>query len=118
MLRFIVVLAILAHDTVDVAAQGFLALPPLTLAVGDALPALLAGNSVVLKPAEETPYTALATVQLLREAGLPHDVFQVVTGDGATLGDPLIERVDYVSFTGSTAASLLEQTEASTTSLD
>ncbi|WP_227132667.1 succinic semialdehyde dehydrogenase [Halorubellus salinus] len=76
---------------------------PLTLAVGDALPALLAGNSVVLKPAEETPYTALATVALLREAGLPHDAFQVVTGDGATLGDPLIERVDYVSFTGSTA---------------
>ena len=76
---------------------------PLTLAIGDAIPALLAGNSVVLKPAEETPYTALATVALLREAGLPHDAFGVVTGDGETLGDPLIERVDYVSFTGSTA---------------
>jgi succinate-semialdehyde dehydrogenase/glutarate-semialdehyde dehydrogenase len=76
---------------------------PLTLAIGDAIPALLAGNTVVLKPAEETPYTALATVELLREAGLPHDAFQVVTGDGATLGDPLVERVDYVSFTGSTA---------------
>jgi len=76
---------------------------PLTLAIGDAIPALLAGNSVVLKPAGETPYTALATVSLLREAGLPHDAFQVVTGDGATLGDPLIENVNYVSFTGSTA---------------
>ena len=76
---------------------------PLTLAIGDAIPALLAGNTVVLEPAEETPYTALAIVELLREAGLPHDAFQVVTGDGATLGDPLIERVDYVSFTGSTA---------------
>ena len=76
---------------------------PLTLAIGDAIPALLAGNSVALKPAEETPYTALATVALLREAGLPHDAFGVVTGDGETLGDPLIEQVDYVSFTGSTA---------------
>jgi succinate-semialdehyde dehydrogenase/glutarate-semialdehyde dehydrogenase len=76
---------------------------PLTLAVGDAIPALLAGNTVVLKPAEETPYTALATAALLREAGLPHDAFGVVPGDGETLGDPLIEAVDYVSFTGSTA---------------
>jgi len=76
---------------------------PLTLAVGDAIPALLAGNSVVLKPAEETPYTALATVELLREAGLPHDALQVVAGEGERLGDPLVERVDYVSFTGSTA---------------
>ncbi|NHN43083.1 succinate-semialdehyde dehydrogenase (NADP(+)) [Halorubellus sp. JP-L1] len=76
---------------------------PLTLAVGDAIPALLAGNAVVLKPAGETPYTALATVELLREAGLPHDAFHVVAGEGKRLGDPLIERVDYVSFTGSTA---------------
>jgi succinate-semialdehyde dehydrogenase/glutarate-semialdehyde dehydrogenase len=76
---------------------------PLTLAVGDAIPALLAGNSVVLKPAEETPYTALLTVALLREAGLPHDAFGVVPGEGEALGDPLIEAVDYVSFTGSTA---------------
>jgi succinate-semialdehyde dehydrogenase/glutarate-semialdehyde dehydrogenase len=75
---------------------------PLTLAIGDAIPALLAGNTVVLKPAEQTPYTALATVELLREAGLPHDAFQVVTGDGEALGGPLVERVDYVSFTGST----------------
>jgi len=76
---------------------------PLALAISDALPALVAGNSVVLKPASITPYTALLSKELLEEAGLPEDVFQVVTGGGSTLGDPLIDRVDYVGFTGSTA---------------
>jgi succinate-semialdehyde dehydrogenase/glutarate-semialdehyde dehydrogenase len=76
---------------------------PLTLAIGDAIPALLAGNSVVLKPAEETPYTALAVLELLREAGLPHDAMHVVVGDGPTLGDALVPAVDHVCFTGSTA---------------
>jgi succinate-semialdehyde dehydrogenase/glutarate-semialdehyde dehydrogenase len=76
---------------------------PITLAISDALPALLAGNAVVLKPAETTPYTALALVELLREAGIPHDLVQVVTGDGAELGPALVDNVDYVSFTGSTA---------------
>lgn len=75
---------------------------PLTLALSDALPALLAGNTVVCKPAESTPYTALAAARLLREAGLPEDCFQVVTGPGSTLGDPLIEAVDTIGFTGST----------------
>ncbi|MFB6189645.1 MAG: succinic semialdehyde dehydrogenase [Halapricum sp.] len=75
---------------------------PLTLAVSDALPALLAGNAVVCKPAEQTPYTALAAAELLARAGLPAGCFQVVTGEGATLGDPLIEAADMVGFTGST----------------
>lgn len=75
---------------------------PLTLAVSDAIPALLAGNSVVLKPAEETPFTALLAVKLLREAGLPEDVLQVVTGYGSTIGPPLIEQSDFLMFTGST----------------
>ncbi|WP_336359263.1 succinic semialdehyde dehydrogenase [Haladaptatus sp. ZSTT2] len=75
---------------------------PLTLAVSDAIPALLAGNSVVLKPAEETPFTALLAVKLLREAGVPPNVFQVVTGSGKELGPPLIDNVDFVQFTGST----------------
>ncbi|EMA45068.1 succinic semialdehyde dehydrogenase [Halococcus saccharolyticus] len=75
---------------------------PLTLAVSDAIPALLAGNSVVLKPAEETPFTALLAVSLLREAGLPEDVLQVITGYGSTIGPPLIERSDFLMFTGST----------------
>ena len=76
---------------------------PLTLAVSDAIPALLAGNAVVLKPDAQTPFTALVAVDLLFEAGLPRDVFQVITGDGPTLGPPLIDRVDYLMFTGSTA---------------
>jgi succinate-semialdehyde dehydrogenase/glutarate-semialdehyde dehydrogenase len=77
---------------------------PLTLAVSDAIPALLAGNAVVLKPAEQTPLTALRAVELLYEAGLPEDLFQVVTGDGPTLGEPLVANVDHVCFTGSTEA--------------
>src|SRR5450830_543175 len=75
---------------------------PLTLAVSDAVPALLAGNAVVLNPDSQTPFTALLAVQLLREAGLPREVFHVVTGPGATLGTPLIDGVDYLMFTGST----------------
>jgi succinate-semialdehyde dehydrogenase/glutarate-semialdehyde dehydrogenase len=76
---------------------------PLTLAISDALPALLAGNTVVLKPDESTPFTALRAVELLREAGLPRDCFRVVTGEGPALGEPLVENVDFLQFTGSTA---------------
>ena len=75
---------------------------PLTLTVSDALPALAAGNAVVLKPANETPFTALAAAELLYDAGVPRDVFQVVTGDGPTVGEALVESVDFVGFTGST----------------
>jgi succinate-semialdehyde dehydrogenase/glutarate-semialdehyde dehydrogenase len=77
---------------------------PLTLAVSDALPALLAGNAVVLKPAEQTPFSALAAAELLSEAGLPEGLFQVVTGRGPDLGDALVANADYVGFTGSTEA--------------
>lgn len=76
---------------------------PLTLAVSDALPALLAGNAVLVKPAEQTSHTALLVARLLREAGVPADCFQVLPGDGERLGEPLIESVDAFSFTGSTA---------------
>ncbi|MGY1751655.1 succinic semialdehyde dehydrogenase [Blastococcus sp. SYSU D01042] len=76
---------------------------PLTLAVSDAIPALLAGNGIVLKPDAQTPFTALIAVELLFEAGLPRDLFQVVTGAGKVLGAPLIEGVEYLMFTGSTA---------------
>ncbi|ELZ94055.1 succinic semialdehyde dehydrogenase [Haloferax mucosum ATCC BAA-1512] len=75
---------------------------PLSLSVSESIPALLAGNPVVIKPDEGTPFTALWALDLLRECGLPESVLQVVTGEGPTLGDPLIEGVDYVSFTGST----------------
>ena len=75
---------------------------PLTVVVSDAIPALLAGNAVLLKPAEITPFTALYAVQLLREAGLPDDLFQVLTGRGRDIGAPLIAASDFLCFTGST----------------
>lgn len=76
---------------------------PLNLAIGDAVAALMAGNAVVLKPSELTPFSVLAGIEILRKAGVPHDLFQVVTGDGATTGAAVVERADYVMFTGSTA---------------
>lgn len=76
---------------------------PLTLPVTDSLPALLAGNAVVLKPDEQTSHTALEVLRLLREAGLPQDLMQVVLGSGAHAGAAVVERADYVMFTGSSA---------------
>lgn len=76
---------------------------PFTLAASDAIPALLAGNAVVLKPDSKTPYSALLALSLLRQAGLPADVMQVVNGPGPTVGGALISIADYVMFTGSTA---------------
>ncbi|GAA1790519.1 aldehyde dehydrogenase [Planosporangium flavigriseum] len=67
-------------------------------------PALVAGNTVVLKPALETPLTALALATLLRDAGVPEGVLNVVCGRGSSVGSRLIadRRVNGVSFTGST----------------
>lgn len=76
---------------------------PLLLAIGDALPALLAGNAVVLKPSEITPLSAELGRELLIACGLHPDLLQLVHGDGATVGQELIRHVDYVGFTGSTA---------------
>jgi succinate-semialdehyde dehydrogenase/glutarate-semialdehyde dehydrogenase len=76
---------------------------PLTLGVGDAIPALMAGNAVLAKPDERTPYAALWAAELLEDAGLPHGVLQVVTGFGAELGGAIVEASDFVMFTGSTA---------------
>lgn len=73
---------------------------PVTLALTDALPALLAGNAVVFKPDERTPFATLYAVRLLERAGVPSDLVQVVTGDGATVGSALIDRIEYVAFTG------------------
>ena len=75
---------------------------PLTLAITDAIPALLAGNTVVLKPDVQTPLSALWVRELLDRAGLPRDVMQVVIGSGATLGPTIIDNADYIMFTGST----------------
>ncbi|MGI8594497.1 MAG: succinic semialdehyde dehydrogenase [Solirubrobacteraceae bacterium] len=75
---------------------------PLTNSFGDCIPALAAGNAVVLKPAEITPLTSLLMAEMLDECGAPGDVFQVVTGKGSLLGPALIDAVDVVMFTGST----------------
>lgn len=75
---------------------------PFTLSISDIVAALIAGNAVVVKPDEKTPFSALFGGLLLEEAGLPADVFQVVTGRGETAGSALIEEVDFVAFTGST----------------
>ena len=75
---------------------------PLTNSFGDCIPALAAGNSVLLKPATVTPLTSLLLADGLAECGLPEHVFQVVTGRGETVGDALIDGVDMVMFTGST----------------
>ena len=76
---------------------------PLSLAITDALPALMAGNAVVLRPDLQASLTALTGVRLLTEAGLPEGVLQVVLGDGATTGQAVVDLTDYVCFTGSTA---------------
>ncbi|MER6098674.1 succinic semialdehyde dehydrogenase [Streptomyces sp. NPDC001728] len=75
---------------------------PLELSVGDALPAFVAGNAVVMKPDTETALTALWARDLLIEAGLPAEVFQVVIGEGPVVGPEVVKHADYVSFTGST----------------
>jgi len=77
---------------------------PVTLAISDALPALAAGNGVVLKPAEQTTHVALLARRLLVEAGLPPELFAVVSGEGERAGAALVDHVDYVAFTGSTRA--------------
>ena len=76
---------------------------PLLMLAWKIAPALAAGNTVVLKPAEFTPLTALAFAEICVEAGLPPGVVNIVTGDGAT-GAALVahEGVDKIAFTGST----------------
>src|SRR5690606_12936707 len=57
---------------------------PLTNSFGDCIPALMAGNAVILKPSEVTPLTSLLLAEAMRECGLPEDVFSVATGRGET----------------------------------
>ncbi len=73
---------------------------PLNNSFGDCIPALAAGNAVLLKPSEVTPLTSLVLAEMLVESGLPEDVFQVATGRGET-GAALIDEADFVMFTGS-----------------
>lgn len=76
---------------------------PLTLGISEALPAIVAGNAVLAKPADETPFSALWAVRLLEEAGMPPGLVQIVTGPGPELGTLIIEQSDYLMFTGSTS---------------
>jgi len=77
---------------------------PLAIPAWKTFPALLAGNAVILKPASDTPLLALKMVEILRDAGLPAGVLNVITGPGAVLGDALVSHkgVNMISLTGST----------------
>jgi acyl-CoA reductase-like NAD-dependent aldehyde dehydrogenase len=75
---------------------------PLINNFGDAIPALMAGNSVVLKPASITPLSSMLMAEGMREVGVPEDVFVVATGAGSTVGSALVQSVDMLHFTGST----------------
>jgi RHH-type transcriptional regulator, proline utilization regulon repressor / proline dehydrogenase / delta 1-pyrroline-5-carboxylate dehydrogenase len=88
---------------------------PLAIFAGQVAAALVAGNTVIAKPAEQTPLIAAATVKLLLEAGVPPDVLHLLPGDGATVGGKLVgdRRVAGVAFTGSTeTAHLINRTLA------
>lgn len=76
---------------------------PLSMGITDVIPALMAGNAVVVRPDTQTSLTLLFCAELLRRAGLPQRVVQVVLGRGSVVGNALFEQVDYVGFTGSTA---------------
>src|SRR5688500_8765903 len=77
---------------------------PMAIPTWKMFPALLCGNSVVLKPAEDVPHTATVLVEVLLEAGLPPETIQLVHGLGETVGAALVEHPDVpvISFTGST----------------
>ncbi len=76
---------------------------PFSLAINPTVQALLAGNAVILKPSEVAPYSGAWAVDLLREAGVPEDVAQVVHGDGETGAALVNGGVQKISFTGSVA---------------
>jgi acyl-CoA reductase-like NAD-dependent aldehyde dehydrogenase len=75
---------------------------PLVNSFGDCIPALMAGNTAILKPSEVTPLTSLLMAEMFAECGAPADVYQALTGLG-DVGAELIDHVDFVMFTGSTA---------------
>lgn len=77
---------------------------PLSLGATDLLAALVAGNAVVHKPDSATPLSSVLVRRLAIRAGLPADVWQLVPGDVAAVGESLLDHVDGVSFTGSTRA--------------
>ena len=92
------------HEPVGVVAAIVPWNAPLMITMSKVAPALAAGCAVILKPAEQTPLTALYLADLCREVGIPAGALGVLTGDGADLGSSLVAHpgVDKVSFTGST----------------
>ncbi|WP_432122034.1 succinic semialdehyde dehydrogenase [Streptomyces sp. S1] len=76
---------------------------PLSMAASDTVAALMAGNAVVQKPDTQTALTALWSMDLMYEAGLPEGVWQMVIGRGSSIGGALMDNADYMMFTGSTA---------------
>ena len=89
---------------------------PLLMAAWKLAPALAAGNTCVLKPAETTPLSALILAEILQQAELPEGVVNIITGDGST-GSALVEHpgVDKIAFTGSTEVGRLIQQRVATT---
>jgi acyl-CoA reductase-like NAD-dependent aldehyde dehydrogenase len=77
---------------------------PIAIPAWKTMPALVCGNTVVIKPASQTPLCVVMLAEAFEEAGLPKGVFNVVTGGGREVGEPLVkdERVKIISFTGST----------------
>ena len=94
---------------------------PLAIFTGQIAAALVTGNAVIAKPAEQTPLIAARAVSLLREAGVPEDVIQLLPGDGPSVGASLTAdpRIGGVCFTGSTeVAKLIEKQLAETAAPD
>ncbi|MDF1609273.1 aldehyde dehydrogenase family protein [Hoeflea sp. YIM 152468] len=93
------------HEPVGVTAHIIPWNFPISTAARGMAPALAAGCSVIAKPAEQTPFTALLLAELLAQAGLPAGVCNVVTGTGVEAGAPLVAHtgIDHVTFTGSVA---------------
>lgn len=87
---------------------------PIANVTWKAFPALLCGNSAILKASKDTPYTALWFARILKEAGLPNGIFSVLQGLGKEVGNALVEdeRVSLISFTGSVEVGKLIQEKA------
>src|SRR5437762_3582395 len=93
------------RDPVGVIAAIVLWTVPLLLTSWKVAPALAAGNTVIIKPASQTPLTALALADIALELGVPPGVLNVVTGPGSTVGGMMVEHpgIDKVAFTGDTS---------------
>jgi betaine-aldehyde dehydrogenase len=108
-------LSLTLREPVGVAAQIIPWNYPLLMAAWKLAPALAAGCATVLKPAEQTPLSALALGELIREAGIPPGVVNIVTGFGPTAGAPMVAHagVDKIAFTGSVETGKLIMRSAS-----